>query len=141
MNNNKTIVDFIFNPSLPFIKSRYERIRQETGKYLVTPLKVIALMVAISGIFAMIFEVRHHAEYSFEIYLVRLLATLIAFIVLVFLNSKNATKYSIPLVHILLLSIIGSSAIMILLIPNSLIVNSQIVGLMILLRQCFLIGK
>lgn len=138
MNNNKTIVDFIFNPSLPFIKSRYERIRQETGKYLVTPLKVIALMVAISGIFAMIFEVRHHAEYSFEIYLVRLLATLIAFIVLVFLNSKNATKYSIPLVHILLLSIIGSSAIMILLIPNSLIVNSQIVGLMIFTSAMFL---
>ena len=61
-----------------------------------------------------------------------------AFIVLVFLKSKNATKYSMPLVHILLLSIIGSSAIMILLIPNSLIVNSQIVGLMIFTSAMFL---
>ena len=138
MKENKSLIGFIFDPNLPFLKERYERIREETGKYLVTPLKVIALMVAISGIFAMIFEVRHHAEYSFDIYLVRLTATLIAFLILVFLNSKNAVKYTIPLVHILLLSIIGSSAIMILLIPNSLIVNSQIVGLMIFTSAMFL---
>lgn len=138
MKDNKSIIGFIFNPKIPFLKERYDRIKEETGKYLVTPLKVIALMVAISGIFAMIFEVRHHAEYSFDIYLVRLSATLVAFIILVFLTSKNATKYTIPLVHILLLSIIGSSAIMILLIPNSLIVNSQIVGLMIFTSAMFL---
>lgn len=138
MKDNKSIIGFIFSPKIPFLKERYDRIKEETGKYLVTPLKVIALMVAISGIFAMIFEVRHHAEYSFDIYLVRLSATLVAFIILVFLTSKNATKYTIPLVHILLLSIIGSSAIMILLIPNSLIVNSQIVGLMIFTSAMFL---
>ncbi|MEO8230691.1 MAG: PAS domain S-box protein, partial [Ignavibacteriota bacterium] len=138
MKDNKSIIGFIFNPKIPFLNERYDRIKEETGKYLVTPLKVIALMVAISGIFAMIFEVRHHAEYSFYIYLVRLSATLVAFIILVFLTSKNATKYTIPLVHILLLSIIGSSAIMILLIPNSLIVNSQIVGLMIFTSAMFL---
>lgn len=138
MKENKSLIGFIFDPNLPFLKERYERIKEETGKYLVTPLKVIALMVAISGIFAMIFEVRHHAEYSFDIYLVRLTATLVAFLILVFLSSKNAVKYTIPLVHILLLSIIGSSAIMILLIPNSLIVNSQIVGLMIFTSAMFL---
>ena len=138
MDSSNSLVGFIFNSNVPFLKARYDRIREETGKYLVTPLKVIALMVAISGIFAMIFEVRHHAEYSFDIYLVRLSATLVAFVILVFLNSKNAVKYTIPLVHILLLSIIGSSAIMILLIPNSLIVNSQIVGLMIFTSAMFL---
>jgi PAS domain S-box-containing protein len=137
-NNNNSLVDFIIYPDLPFFKKRYDFIKEETGKYLVTPLKVIALMVAISGIFAMIFEVRHHAEYSFQIYFVRLLATLIAFSILIFLNSKNAIKYSILLVHILLLTIISSSAIMILLIPNSLIVNSQIVGLMIFTSAMFL---
>ncbi len=138
MRDSKSFVNFIINPELPFLKARYDRIREETGKYLVTPLKVIALMVAISGIFAMIFEVRYHAEFTFEIYLVRLIATLIAFLVLVFLNTQNATKYSILLVHILLLTIIASSGIMILLIPNSLIVNSQIVGLMIFTSAMFL---
>ena len=138
MKSNKTVVEFIFNPNIPFLKERYDRIKEETGKYLVTPLKVIALMVAISGIFAMIFEVRHYSEFTVEIYLVRLIATLIAFLILVFLNSERATKYTIPLVHILLLTIIGSTGIMILLIPTSLIVNSQIVGLMIFTSAMFL---
>jgi PAS domain S-box-containing protein len=138
MKNENSLIGFIFNPKLPFLKERYERIKVESGKYLVTPLKVIALMVAISGIFAMIFEVRHHAEFAFEIYFVRLIATLISFIILVFLSSKNATRYSILLVHILLLTIISSSALMILLMPNSLIVNSQIVGLMIFTSAMFL---
>src|SRR5690606_13942090 len=138
MKSNKTVVEFIFNPNIPFLKERYDRIKEETGKYLVTPLKVIALMVAISGIFAMIFEVRHYSEFTVEIYLVRLIATLIAFLILVFLNSEKAIKYTIPFVHILLLTIIGSTGIMILLIPTSLIVNSQIVGLMIFTSAMFL---
>lgn len=138
MKNSKSLMAFIFNPNLPFLKERYDRIKEESGKYLVTPLKVIALMVAISGIFAMIFEVRHHAEFAYEIYFVRLIATLIAFLILVFLSTKNAMRYAIPLVHILLLTIIASSALMILLMPNSLIVNSQIVGLMIFTSAMFL---
>ncbi len=138
MNSNKNIVDFILENDNPVKKENYMQIKEETGKYLVTPLKVIALMVAISGIFAMIFEVRHHSELAVKIYFVRLTSTLIAFMILVFLNSKNATKRSIALVHILLLTIIGSSAIMILLIPSTLIVNSQIVGLMIFTSAMFL---
>ncbi len=138
MKKDKSILGFIVDPTNSFSKERYNHIREESGKYLVTPLKVIALMVAISGIFAMIFEVRHHADFAFEIYFVRLIATLIAFIILIFLNSKNAIRYSILLVHILLLTIIGSSALMILLMPNSLIVNSQIVGLMIFTSAMFL---
>ncbi len=138
MRRSKTLVDFILDGDHSLNTESYMKIKEETEKYLVTPLKVIALMVAISGIFAMIFEVRHHAEFSVQIYFVRLLATLVAFIVLVFLNSKNATKHSIILVHILLLTIIASSGIMILLIPSSLIVNSQIVGLMIFTSAMFL---
>ncbi|HEX9253014.1 MAG TPA: histidine kinase dimerization/phospho-acceptor domain-containing protein, partial [Ignavibacteriaceae bacterium] len=138
MNKSKSLTGFLVNSSFPFFKEGYNRIKEESGKYLVTPLKVIALMVAISGIFAMIFEVRHHAEFASQIYMVRLISTLIAFIILVFLSTKNAIRYAIPLVHILLLSIIGSSALMILLMPNSLIVNSQIVGLMIFTSAMFL---
>ena len=138
MNNSKSLIAFIFNPKIPLPKERYDHIKEETGKYLVTPLKVIALMVAISGIFAMIFEVRQHAEFASQIYFVRLISTLIAFIILVVLNSKNAMRYSILLVHILLLTIISSSALMILLMPNSLIVNSQIVGLMIFTSAMFI---
>ena len=138
MERKKSLVDFIFRHDSKINKNSYMQIKEETGKYLVTPLKVIALMVALSGIFAMIFEVRHHAEFATQIYLIRLSATLIAFIILVFLSTKNATKYATILVHLLLLTIIISSGIMILLLPNSLIVNSQIVGLMIFTSAMFL---
>ena len=138
MNQRRGLIDFILLDENLSRDRRYMKIKEETGKYLVTPLKVIALMVAISGIFAMIFEVRYHQEFARQIYFVRLLATLISFIILLFLNSEKATKYSIVLVHILLLTIISSSAFMILLMPNSLIVNSQIVGLMIFTSAMFL---
>ncbi len=138
VNHKNKLIDFVLEEKLSIDKEKYMQIKEETGKYLVTPLRVIALMVAISGIFAMVFEVRYHSQFASQIYLVRLSATLIAFSVLVFLNTKNAIKHSIILVHILLLTIIISSGIMILLIPNSLIVNSQIVGLMIFTSAMFL---
>ncbi|MGQ9798866.1 MAG: PAS domain S-box protein [Ignavibacterium sp.] len=95
-------------------------------------------MVAVSGLFAMIFEVRYYQHLQLEIYFTRLFATLIAFLILVFVNAKNSEKYSTLLVHILLLSIIISSAIMIYLIPKTIVVNSQIVGLVIFTSALFL---
>ncbi|MFN3694706.1 MAG: PAS domain-containing protein, partial [Ignavibacterium sp.] len=65
-------------------------------------------------------------------------ATLIAFLILVFTNSKNSEKYSTALVHILLLTIIISSAVMIFMMPKTIVVNSQIVGLVIFTSALFL---
>lgn len=138
MKGNKNFLDFILNSNFAVNKDWYEKIKQDTSKYLVVPLKVITLMVALSGIFAMIFEVRYHSEFSFEIYFVRLISTLIAFIILLLLNSPKSIKYSTIFVHILLITIITSSAIMILLIPSTLVVNSHIVGLMIFTSAMFL---
>lgn len=138
MKGSKNFLDFILNSNFAVNKNWYEKIKQDTSKYLVVPLKVITLMVALSGIFAMIFEVRYHSEFSFEIYFVRLISTLIAFIILLLLNSPKSIKYSTIFVHILLITIITSSAIMILLIPSTLVVNSHIVGLMIFTSAMFL---
>lgn len=95
-------------------------------------------MVAVSGLFAMVFEVRYYQHLQLEIYFTRLFATLIAFLILVFTNSKNSEKYSTALVHILLLTIIISSAIMIFIMPKTIVVNSQIVGLVIFTSALFL---
>lgn len=138
MENNKNLIRFLLNPAEFFKKENYQKIRQESRKHLVTPLKVIAFMVAISGLFAMIFEVRYYQHLQMEIYLTRLFATVIAFLILVFVNSKNSEKYSTLLVHILLLTIIISSSIMIFLMPKTIVVNSQIVGLVIFTSALFL---
>ena len=39
MKNNKTLVEFIVDPDSSFLKARYDRIKEETGKYLVTSAK------------------------------------------------------------------------------------------------------
>ena len=98
----------------------------------------MALLIALSGLFAMVFEVRYFSTYSVEIYLTRLIATLISFCVLVALNTKWGKKKPLILVHLLLSVIIISSGYMIYLMPKTLVVNAQIVGLMIFTSALFL---
>ncbi len=136
--NNKSVVDFIYNGEVMFSKKEYEQLRQESKDLLMTPLKIMALLIAISGLFAMIFEVRYFSQYSVNVYLTRLIATLIAFVVLVMMYTNWGKERPIILVHILLTVIIISSGYMIYLMPTTLVVNSQIVGLMIFTSALFL---
>lgn len=119
-------------------RKNYEKLKKKTEDFLITPLKVIALLIAVSGLFAMMFEVRYFTQFRFEVYFTRLLATLIAFTVLIASNGNVAKKHPVVLVHILLITIIVSSGYMIYLIPSTLIINSQIVGLMIFTSALFL---
>jgi PAS domain S-box-containing protein len=135
---DKTVVDYIYNNHIPFKGERYEHLKRVTIDVLVTPLKVMALLIAVSGIFAMVFEVRYFSQYSFQIYITRLIATLASFIILVFLYKKEGIKNPVLVVHLLLLIIVVSSGYMIYLIPKTIIVNSHIVGLVIFTSALFL---
>lgn len=138
MSERNSIFDFLFRPNLPFSDERYDKIVKESNLHLITPLKVIAFLVIISGLFAMLFEVRYHEQYAIEVYITRLSATLVAFLIFAMMFTKLAAKASIVFVHILLLTIIISSGIMILLLPATLVFNSHIVGLMIFTSAMFL---
>ncbi|MFO7525215.1 MAG: ATP-binding protein [Ignavibacteriaceae bacterium] len=138
MNERTSIFDFLFRQTLPFNGERYDKIVKESNLHLITPLKVIAFLVIISGLFAMLFEVRYHADFALEVYITRLSATLVAFLILVMMYTKLASRASIIFVHILLLTIIISSGFMILLLPATLVFNSHIVGLMIFTSAMFL---
>ena len=133
-----TIVEYIYNADQAFEEKRSKNFKKESEQNLILPLRVITLLIAISGLFAMIFEVRYFTQFALQVYLTRLSATLISFIILLILYSRHALKYPIALVHILLMTIIASSGYMILLLPSTLIVNSQIVGLMIFTSALFL---
>jgi PAS domain S-box-containing protein len=132
-----SIADFIYNSKNVSGKS-YQQVKNQSKELLLPPLKIMALLIAISGLFAMIFEVRHFSEHSVEVYFTRLSATLLSFFVLVSLYTKAGSKRPILLVHILLITIIVSTGYMIYLLPSTLIVNSQIVGLMIFTSALFL---
>jgi len=137
-NPKYSLLNFLTDPTALFDERKYEYIKRESEEYLIIPLKVITLLIAISGLFAMLFELRHFSEYSLQVYGTRLAATLVAFIILVILNTKHALKRPVLLVHILLITIIASSGYMIFLMPSTLIVNTQIVGLMIFTSALFL---
>ncbi len=136
--SSKTIVDYIYHGDVVFSANEYEQVRRETKELLIPPLKVMALLIAISGLFAMIFEVRYFSSFAFQVYFTRLSATLVAFLILVSLYTKWGMNKPIILVHTLLANIILSSAFMIFLLPKTLVPNSQIVGLMIFTSALFL---
>jgi PAS domain S-box-containing protein len=133
-----TFIEFIYNDKLPFSQKKYEYMKSEIKEFIISPLKIMSLLIAVSGLFAMIFEVRYFSEYSFHVYFTRLAATLVAFIILVLLHYKIGINRPVALVHTLLLIIIISSGYMIYLLPTTLVVNSQIVGLMIFTSALFL---
>jgi PAS domain S-box-containing protein len=138
VNNSRSVVEYIYSGNVAFSKKEFDQVRKETKELLITPLKVMALLIAISGLFAMVFEVRYFHQYSVQVYITRLLATTLSFVILVLLYSKWGKDKPLILVHALLMIIIFSSGYMIYLIPKTLVVNAQIVGLMIFTSALFL---
>lgn len=131
-------LDLFTTDTVTTSKKSYEKLKRKTENFLITPIKVMSLLIAISGLFAMMFEVRYFTQFSFQVYITRLLATLLSFSILVISNTPFAKKRPVLLVHVLLVTIIASSGYMIYLMPTTLITNSQIVGLMIFTSALFL---
>ena len=138
MQQTITVADFIYKSKRNISEKSYQQVKEQSRELLLPPLKIMALLIAISGLFAMIFEVKFFSQFSIEVYLTRLSATLISFMVLVALYSEFGKKRPVLLVHILLITIIFSTGYMIYLLPTTLIINSQIVGLMIFTSALFL---
>jgi len=133
-----SIIDFLFKNKKMRENFNYDELIKESNQLVINPLKMMAYLVASFGILAMVFEVRYFEDSSLQIYIIRVSATFVSLVVLALLNSKVAEKYSIALVHVLLLTIIISSGLMIYILPKTLLVNSQIIGLIIFTSALFL---
>ncbi|MCZ6701769.1 MAG: hypothetical protein O6940_01880, partial [Ignavibacteria bacterium] len=133
-----SLFDFLIKDKPVPESEKFEEVINETNLLVITPLKLMGYLVAIFGVLALIFEVRYFNDYAIQIYVTRLTATTIALLVLATLNTSVAVKYSILLVHILLFTIIISSGFMTYLLPQTILVNSQIVGLVIFTSALFL---
>ncbi len=135
---NNSFTSYIFRQEQPFSSTKYAKVKEELEKLLISPLKVISLLVTIAGVFALVFEVRYFTEYSTTIYFVRLIQTFTGFFILIhsiFIDKKDNRVF---VVHLLLLMIVLVSAIMIYLIPSTLQFNSHIAGLVIFTSALFL---
>jgi PAS domain S-box-containing protein len=138
IDNSTSVFDFLIKDNPNKETERFEELKNEANLLVITPLKIMGYLVAIFGILAMIFEIRYFNEQAEQIYIIRLSATVISIFILAILNTRFANRFSIPLVHTLLLTIIISSGLMIYLLPQTLLVNSQIVGLIIFTSALFL---
>ncbi len=132
-----SILEFILVGKIPFSTKIYHEVKTQSELLIILPMRIISLLVALSGLLAMVFEVKLYPEYSVEIYIIRLTATVIAFLILTALSTPLVSKNPVVLVHFLLLTIIVSSGLMIFLLPNTLLVNSSIVGLLIFTSALF----
>jgi len=135
---SSSIFEFIFNNRFPLSKEKYKDLIDQLERLLYVPLRIMSVLVAMFGSFAMILEIKYFPAHSLDIYFIRLTSTLIAFVILATSSQGTSVKRSIFLMHVLLLTIIISSGLMIYLIPTTILVNSSIVGLMIFCSALFL---
>lgn len=119
-------------------RKSFEYFKVESKRNLIAPFQSLAKFTAVAGILAMILEVRYFSAHSVEIYISRLSAILIAFLLLVISNFNFGKKHPVILIHTLLLSIICSFGVMIYLIPTTIIFNSHIISLIIFIAALFL---
>ena len=113
-------------------------LKAEIRKQVLGSLKIFSIFTVIAGAIALVFEVRHFSDYALDIYIARLGAALVAFIVLLLAQTKIGKKYSIFLIHILLLAIIASFGYVIFTIPQAIVLNSQIISLILFTAALFL---
>lgn len=118
--------------------SREEFFKRTNNKLLVVPLRIISLITIVSGLIALIFEVKYFTEFSLQVYLGRLIATTTAFYVFTYTYTKKAEKNPVFFIHVLLLSILVSFGSVIYFIPETLFINSNIMALVIFTVALFL---
>ena len=115
-----------------------EYIARENNRALLNPVRIIALLTVVSGLFALIFEVDYYKNVSMYVYAFRFFAVAVAFWILIISSFDIAKKIPSKLAHGLLLSIIISFGAVILYLPQTLIINSQITALIIFTSAIFL---
>jgi len=116
---------------LPFFEPVFKEVKNQGNLLVKAPPRMMAYLVAILSLVAMFIETNFFPANTIEILTVRSIATVIALSLLALLNSKATEKRLVILFHILSLTILISSGLMIYLIPSTLLLNTSFIGLMI----------
>lgn len=135
---SNSLLDFILKNKIPFSKKNYLEVKTESDALIVVPLRIMSMLVIIIGLLAMVFEVSYFPSYSLDIYFIRLTSIIIALFVAGILTTKFTPQNPVILVHLLLLTVIVSTGLMIYFLPKTLLVNSSVVSLMIFTSALFL---
>lgn len=112
--------------------------RQVQQELMIAPLQMLAALLIVAGTFALMFEIKYFADFSIEIYFGRLIATVVGLGVFFLTYFNFGKKHPILLTHVLLVTIILSFTSIILAVPDSIFINSQLLSLLIFTSALFL---
>lgn len=115
-----------------------DHIEKKIKNQFAAPLGTLANLSAIMSILALILEVLLFTEIPGEVYFTRLGTGAFSIAILILLQIAVIKKHSIVLAHILLITIIGSFGYVTWLVPDSLLLNSLMMGFVIFIAGLIL---
>lgn len=105
--------------------------RQLLDEQNLKSLRILSAIGIIVGSWSLIFEIYFFHRFSLEIYLARLLFTLIALGVFILSYRDVSKRTANVLIHVFIISLISSFVITIYQLPKTIYINSQILSLLI----------
>ena len=103
----------------------------EDSQTNLNPLRILSAISIMAGAWSMLFEIYFFKGFEIELYLARVSFTFIAVIIFT-LSFKDFSKvFTNTLTHILILGMISSFIFTIIMIPDTIYINSQILSLLI----------
>ena len=118
-------------------KSFKKRYKSKISSELL-PLTIAATFTAILGVISLILEVKFYFQFRYEIYLARLIPTIVSFLTLIVLQTKFGKKQNKVITHIYLLSILSSLSFVVYHLPSLYIYNMIAAVLFMLTLSLFL---
>lgn len=113
------------------MSTNYNTDANNHSSLILNPLRITAGIAITAGVWSLLFEIYYFRDFSLGIYSGRVLASIVAFSIFASTYFNLKVQVLLKLVHVLLLSIVGSFALTIYLIPETLYINSQILALII----------
>ncbi len=107
-------------------------------QFLIAPLRIIAHLATISGLSLLLFEISSFPAQSQLIYITRITAAVIIFLVIALTNFSFSKSNASFLAHLVLLSVMLSFGAIVYFIPETLVLNVTIVSLIIFTASLFL---
>jgi signal transduction histidine kinase len=104
---------------------------QSHDEQILSSLRILSAIGIMAGCWSLIFEIYFFQEFILKIYLARILFTIVALLIFALSYKPFIIKYTTPLTHVFLISLITSFVVTIHEIPKTVFINSQILSLLI----------
>ncbi len=108
---------------------------------VVKPLNYAATITAVLGVISLVLEIKLFFQFSYELYLARLIPTIFSFLTLIFLKIKFVRKHQVALLHFYLFPIILSFGFFAYRVPQSYAYNLMGALLLVLVLSQFVSWK